>query len=48
MTSRAQSLDDIKSGFVFQTLDTIVGEPTYKSLELTHTQCIRNATTIDS
>jgi hypothetical protein len=48
MTSRAPSLEDIKAGFVFQSLDTIVGEPTYKSLELTHNQCIRNATTVDT
>jgi hypothetical protein len=48
MTSKAPSLDDIKAGFVFQILDTIVGEPTYKSLELAHNQCIRNATTVDS
>jgi hypothetical protein len=47
-STKAPSLDDIKAGFVFHTLDTIIGEPTYKSLELTHNQCIRNATTIDS
>jgi hypothetical protein len=29
-------------------LDTIVGEPTYKTLALAHTQCIRNATTTAS
>jgi hypothetical protein len=48
MTSKAPSLEDIKTGFVFQSLDTIVGEPTYKSLELAHSQCIRNATTVDT
>jgi hypothetical protein len=47
-STKAPSLDDIKAGFVFHTLDTIVGEPTYKSLELAHNQCIRNATTVDS
>jgi hypothetical protein len=45
---RAPSLDDIRAGFVNTALDTIVGEPTYKTIELAHNQCIRNATTIDS
>jgi hypothetical protein len=48
MAMRAPSLDDIRAGFVFTALDTIVGEPTYKSIELAHNQCIRNATTVDS
>jgi hypothetical protein len=48
MASKAPSLEDIKAGFVFHTLNTIVGEPTYKSLELIHSQCIRNATTVDT
>jgi hypothetical protein len=47
MTTRAPSLEDIKAGFVFPRLDTIVGEPTYKSIELAHNQSIRNATTVD-
>jgi hypothetical protein len=45
---KAPSPDDIKTGFVFPRLDTIVGEPTYQTLALAHTQCIRNATTINS
>jgi hypothetical protein len=48
MTSSAPSADAIKSGFVFASLDPIVGEPTYRTLDLAHTQCIRNATTINS
>jgi hypothetical protein len=48
MTMRAPSLDDIRAGFVFAALDTIVGEPNYQTIELAHNQCIRNATTIDS
>jgi hypothetical protein len=48
MTSSAPSADAIKSGFVFTSLDPIVGEPTYRTLDLAHTQCIRNATTITS
>lgn len=47
-TIKAPSSEDIKAGFVFPTLDTIVGEPNYTTLELAHTQCIRNATTLDS
>lgn len=46
--AKAPSAEDIKAGFVFQTLDTIIGEPNYNTLELIHTQCIRNATTVDS
>jgi hypothetical protein len=45
---KAPSPDDIRASFVFPTLDTIVGEPTYKTLALAHTQCIRNATSTAS
>jgi hypothetical protein len=48
MSTNAQSADDIKTGFVFQRLEPIVGEPTYRTLDLAHTQCIRNATTVTS
>jgi hypothetical protein len=48
MTSGAPSADSIKAGFVFTSLDPIVGEPTYRTLDLAHTQSIRNATTITS
>jgi hypothetical protein len=49
MTSTiAPSSESIRSGFVFTSLDPIVGEPTYRTLDLAHTQCIRNATTITS
>jgi hypothetical protein len=48
LTPKAPSPEDIKAGFVFPQLDTIVGEPTYTTLATAHTQCIRNATTIDT
>jgi hypothetical protein len=48
VTPKAPSPDDIRAAFVFPRLDTIVGEPTYKTLALAHTQCIRNATTTAS
>jgi hypothetical protein len=48
MSSSAPSADSIRAGFVFTSLDPIVGEPTYQTLDLAHTQCIRNATTITS
>ena len=48
MSTNAQSADDIKTGFVFQRLEPIVGKPTYRTLDLAHTQCIRNATTVTS
>ena len=45
---KAPSPDNICAAFVFPRLDTIVREPTYKTLALAHTQCIRNATTTAS
>jgi hypothetical protein len=48
MTSSAPSAETIRSGFVFTSLDPIIGEPTYRTLALAHTQSIRNATTITS
>jgi hypothetical protein len=48
MTSSTPTANAIKSGFVFASLDPIVGKLTYRTLDLAHTQCIRNATTINS
>jgi hypothetical protein len=48
MTSSARSAYSIKSGFVFTSLDPIVGKPTYCTLDLAHTQCICYATIITS
>jgi hypothetical protein len=45
---KAPSPDAIRAGFIFPALDTIVGKPTYKTLALAHTQCIRNTTTTAS
>ena len=46
MTQHAPSAEDLKAGFVHQTLTPIAGEPSYRSIDRLQTQCIRNAATV--
>jgi len=48
MSIKAPSTEDIKTGFVFQQLDKIIGEPVFKDIEHLQDQCIRNASTLES
>ena len=41
------SQDDIKTSFPFSTLDKLIGEPTYESINRLETQVIRNAATVE-
>jgi hypothetical protein len=48
MSVNAPSIEDIKAGFVHQTLDPIIGQPNYATLDRLSTQTIRNGATVSS